>query len=400
MPILNIIVYVTQIWRIIEMMIYMDNGATTKMRREVVEAMLPFMTSEYGNPSANYEFAGRAKKAIEKARQDIAGTINCEPEEIYFTSGGTESDNWAIKAKGLPHGKSRNKSHVITSAIEHHAIINACHYIEQQGASVSYIKTNSTGVVDLIELEDVIRPETSLISVMAANNEIGTIEPVKKIGEIAREHNIPFHTDAVQAYTNIELDMRTLPVDFLSVSAHKINGPKGVGFLYVRNGCELIPFMDGGAQEKGRRAGTENVSGIVGLAKAAMIANNNMKQRVSRECKIRDYMISRIQKEIPYAKLNGHQKNRLPNNINFSFGYVDGGTLIAMLDQQNICASSGSACTSASKAPSHVLKAIGLSDEMANSAVRFTINENITMNEADYVINCLKSNVIKLQSAY
>lgn len=379
------------------MMIYMDNAATTKMRREVVEAMLPFMTSEYGNPSANYEFAGRAKNAIEKARADIAGTLNCEPEEIYFTSGGTESDNWVIKSKGL-ESRHGHRNHVITSLIEHHAVLNACHYIEKRNADVSYVGTDSMGVINLIQLEDYIKTDTSLISVMAANNEIGTIEPIKKIGEIAREHNIAFHTDAVQAYTNIKLDMQKLPVDFLSVSAHKINGPKGAGFLYARKGCDIMSFMDGGAQERGRRAGTENVSAIVGLARAAVIACRQMEQKVGRECKIRDYMISRIQKEIPNARLNGHPVNRLPNNINFSFERVDGGTLVAMLDQQNICASSGSACTSSSKEPSHVLKAIGLSDELANGAVRLTINEIITKQEADYVINCLKYNIKKLQS--
>lgn len=377
-------------------MIYMDNAATTKMSRAVVEAMLPFMTSEYGNPSSNYEFAHYAKNAVEKARGDIADTLKCEPEEIYFTSGGTESDNWAIKSSVY----LKKSGHVITSAIEHHAVLNSCHNIEQLGYSVSYISTDSEGIVRTEELEQAIRPDTQLISVMAANNEIGTIEPIEQIGKIAGRHHVLFHTDAVQAYTNMNLDMSVMPVDMLSVSAHKINGPKGVGFLFVRKGIVLPPFINGGAQERKSRAGTENVSEIVGMAKAATLAYEHMQRKVKKEIKIRDHMIGRIQNEIPYAKLNGHESLRLPNNVNFSFRNVDGGTLIAMLDQHKICASSGSACTSESKEPSHVLKAIGLSDEMAHSAVRLTMSESVTQEEADYVVNCLKYNVKKLQSMY
>lgn len=377
-------------------MIYMDNAATTKMSRAVVEAMLPFMTSEYGNPSSNYEFAHYAKNAVEKARGDIADTLKCEPEEIYFTSGGTESDNWAIKSSVY----LKKYGHVITSAIEHHAVLNSCHNIEQQGYSVSYISTDSEGIVRTEELEQAIRPDTQLISVMAANNEIGTIEPIEQIGKIAGRHHVLFHTDAVQAYTNMNLDMSVMPVDMLSVSAHKINGPKGIGFLFVRKGIVLPPFINGGAQERKSRAGTENVSEIVGMAKAATLAYEHMQRKVKKEIKIRDHMIGRIQNEIPYAKLNGHESMRLPNNVNFSFRNVDGGTLIAMLDQHKICASSGSACTSESKEPSHVLKAIGLSDEMAHSAVRLTMSESVTQEEADYVVNCLKYNVKKLQSMY
>ncbi|MDD3239160.1 MAG: cysteine desulfurase family protein [Lachnospira sp.] len=376
------------------MMIYMDNAATTRMRREVVEAMLPYMTAEYGNPSAGYELAARAKKAIEQAREEIADTLGCEAEEIFFTSGGTESDNWAIKSTMM----AKNRGHMITSKIEHHAVFHSCRFLEQKGYQVSYIDVDADGLISLEQLENAIRPDTRMISVMAANNEIGTVEPIAEIGKIARKHHVLFHTDAVQAYSNIDLNIERDEFDMLSVSAHKINGPKGVGFLYVRKGTKLPPFMCGGAQEHGVRAGTENVSGIMGMAKAAKLAFQNRKMRLSHEYEIRNYMISRIQREIPYAKLNGHPTKRLANNMNFSFGNVDGGTLIAMLDHQNICAASGSACTSASKEASHVLKAIGLSDEMAHAAVRLTINENITFQEADYVINCLKYDVMRLQS--
>lgn len=376
------------------MMIYMDNAATTRMRREVVEAMLPYMTAEYGNPSAGYELAARAKKAIEQAREEIADTLGCEAEEILFTSGGTESDNWAIKSTMM----AKNRGHMITSKIEHHAVFHSCRFLEQKGYQVSYIDVDADGLISLEQLENAIRPDTRMISVMAANNEIGTVEPIAEIGKIARKHHVLFHTDAVQAYSNIDLNIERDEFDMLSVSAHKINGPKGVGFLYVRKGTKLPPFMCGGAQEHGVRAGTENVSGIMGMAKAAKLAFQNRKMRLSHEYEIRNYMISRIQREIPYAKLNGHPTKRLANNMNFSFGNVDGGTLIAMLDHQNICAASGSACTSASKEASHVLKAIGLSDEMAHAAVRLTINENITFQEADYVINCLKYDVMRLQS--
>lgn len=376
------------------MMIYMDNAATTRMRREVVEAMLPYMTAEYGNPSAGYELAARAKKAIEQAREEIADTLGCEAEEIFFTSGGTESDNWAIKSTMM----AKNRGHMITSKIEHHAVFHSCRFLEQKGYQVSYIDVDADGLISLEQLENAIRPDTRMISVMAANNEIGTVEPIAEIGKIARKHHVLFHTDAVQAYSNIDLNIERDEFDMLSVSAHKINGPKGVGFLYVRKGTKLPPFMCGGAQEHGVRAGTENVSGIMGMAKAAKLAFQNRKMRLSHEYEIRNYMMSRIQREIPYAKLNGHPTKRLANNMNFSFGNVDGGTLIAMLDHQNICAASGSACTSASKEASHVLKAIGLSDEMAHAAVRLTINENITFQEADYVINCLKYDVMRLQS--
>ena len=376
------------------MMIYMDNAATTRMRREVVEAMLPYMTAEYGNPSAGYELAARAKKAIEQAREEIADTLGCEAEDIFFTSGGTESDNWAIKSTMM----AKNRGHMITSKIEHHAVFHSCRFLEQKGYQVSYIDVDADGLISLEQLENAIRPDTRMISVMAANNEIGTVEPIAEIGKIARKHHVLFHTDAVQAYSNIDLNIERDEFDMLSVSAHKINGPKGVGFLYVRKGTKLPPFMCGGAQEHGVRAGTENVSGIMGMAKAAKLAFQNRKMRLSHEYEIRNYMISRIQREIPYAKLNGHPTKRLANNMNFSFGNVDGGTLIAMLDHQNICAASGSACTSASKEASHVLKAIGLSDEMAHAAVRLTINENITFQEADYVINCLKYDVMRLQS--
>lgn len=375
-------------------MIYMDNAATTKMRPEVVRAMMPYMGERYGNPSGLYSFAKDVKKDIVYARQQIAATIQASPEEIFFTSGGTEADNWALKMTAAELGRG----HIITSAIEHHAILRSCEALQKQGVRVTKIKPDTDGVINAHQVEKAIRRDTVLISVMAANNEIGTVEPVQEIGASARKNGVLFHTDAVQAYTNMPIDVAAMNVDMLSVSGHKLNGPKGVGFLYIRKHCLNTPFINGGGQEMGLRAGTENVAGIMGLAKAAEIAVANMKTRVRYETEMRDYMIHRVMNEIEYVRLNGHRKNRLPNNINFSFAYVDGATLILMLDKQGICASSGSACSSASAKASHVLTAIGLSDELAHGTVRFTINEYITRREIDYVVECLKQNIEQLRS--
>lgn len=375
-------------------MIYMDNAATTKMRPEVVRAMLPYMGERYGNPSGLYRFSKDVSRDVQKAREQIAATIGAAPEEIFFTSGGTESDNWALKMS-----VSGRKGHIVTSAIEHSAILKSCEYLEQQGNRVTRVLPDEFGIVGNRSIERAIRQDTRLVSVMMANNEIGTIEPVEDIGAVARRNGVLFHTDAVQAYTNIPIDVQTMNIDMLSVSGHKLNGPKGIGFLYIRNRCLDKAFITGGGQEMGLRSGTENVAGIMGLAKAAQIATDNMMTRTAYEIALRDYMIGRVLNEIDYVKLNGHKTYRLPNNINFSFAYVDGATLVLMLDKQGICASSGSACSSSSTKASHVLTAIGVSDELAHGTVRFTINENITRREIDYVVDCLKQNITKLRNA-
>ncbi len=375
-------------------MIYMDNAATTQMRPEVVKAMMPYMNGNYSNPSGVYTFARNVKKDIDEARAVIASTINALPEEIYFTSGGTESDNWALKMAANEH----RRGHIITTGIEHHAVLKSCQTLEKGGVRVTKSGVDRDGVVSVGKLERAIRPDTVLISVMAANNEIGTIQPVGEIGALAKEYGVLFHTDAVQAYTNMPIDVKAMNIDMLSASGHKINGPKGVGFLYIKKDCLKTPFVDGGGQEMGLRAGTENVAGIVGLAKAAQIAHSNRAARTVYEIKMRDYMIGKVLKEIKDVRLNGHTTKRLPGNMNFSFKYVDGATLVLMLDKQNICASAGSACSSSSTTASHVLTAIGLGEEWIHGAVRFTINEYITKREIDYVVECLKKNVAKLRS--
>ncbi len=375
-------------------MIYMDNAATTKMRPEVVRAMLPYMGNRYGNPSGIYTFSKNVHQDVANARKKLADTINAQPEEIYFTSGGTESDNWALKMAAAEHPGG----HIVTTAIEHHAILKSCEYLQEQGIEVSYVRPDRDGMVHVGDLEHAVKKNTFMVSVMAANNEIGTIQPIAEIGQMARQRKILFHTDAVQAYTNIGMDVDLMDIDMLSVSGHKINGPKGIGFLYIRSGCLKTPFINGGGQEMGMRAGTENVAGIIGLSKAAELAMNNMQARTGREIYMRNYMANRILNEIDDVKLNGHNQQRLPNNMNFSFYGADGATLIVMLDKQGICASAGSACSSASASASHVLKAIGLPDDLAHSTVRFTINEEITRQEIDYAIACLKQNVWDLRA--
>lgn len=377
-------------------LIYMDHAATTAVRPEVLDAMLPYFTEKYGNPSSVYTFASRNKDVINVSRDIIADSIGAKPEEIFFTGGGSESDNWALKAAA--EAFSEKGRHIITTKIEHHAILHTCQYLEKQGFDVTYLDVDEKGMVDTGRLEASIRPDTILISVMAANNEIGTIEPVSRIGAIAHEHGILFHTDAVQAYGQIPLDVNAMNIDMLSCSGHKLNGPKGVGFLYVRSGVKIGSFIHGGQQERGRRAGTENVPGIVGMGKAAELAVLSMNERMGRETEIRDHMIRRIMAEIPYSRLNGHESERLPNNINISFQFVEGETILIMLDMAGICASAGSACTSGSVDPSHVLTAIGLPKEISHGAVRLTLGYENTMEEGDFVVDNLKRIVENLRN--
>ena len=378
-------------------MIYLDNAATTKTAPEVVEAMLPYFTEFYGNASTVYDFAANSKAAIAKGRQQIADVIGAKKEEIYFTAGGSESDNWALKATFEAYKNKGN--HIITTKIEHHAILHTCEYLEKErGAKITYLDVDENGFVDLDELQKAITPETILIYVMTANNEIGTIEPIKEIGQIAHEHGILFHTDAVQAFCQIPINVDEGQIDMLSSSGHKINGPKGIGCLYIRKGLKLRSFVHGGAQERKRRAGTENVPGIVGYGVAAERALRTMEERTAKEIEVRDYMIKKIQEEIPYCKLNGHPTLRLPNNVNFSFQFIEGESLLIMLDMAGICASSGSACTSGSLDPSHVLLAIGLPHEIAHGSLRLTLSEETTKEDADFVVEQIKGIVERLRS--
>ncbi|MGN0279010.1 MAG: cysteine desulfurase NifS [Lachnospiraceae bacterium] len=376
-------------------MIYLDNAATTKTAPEVVEAMLPYFTECYGNASSIYKLGSESKKATIKARETIAQTLGAEPNEIYFTAGGSESDNWALKATFEAY-QDKGK-HIITSKIEHHAILHTCEYLEKRGAEITYLDVDENGLIDLEQLKKAIRPDTILISIMYANNEIGTIQPIQEIGEIAAEHGILFHTDAVQAYGQLPIRVDELHIDMLSASGHKLNGPKGIGFLYINKKVKIRSFVHGGQQERGRRAGTENVPGIVGLAAAAERAFRIMEEKTKKEIELRDYFISRIQKEIPYAKLNGHPTKRLPNNINFSFEFIEGESMLIMLDMKGICASSGSACTSGSLDPSHVLLAIGLPHEKAHGSLRLTLSEENTKEEMDLVADELKQIVDRLR---
>ena len=376
--------------------IYLDNAATTPMDSEVLESMLPFMREQYGNPSAIYSMGSSAKKAVNQAKRRIAAILNAKQEEIFFTAGGTEADNWALK---MVMETYRYKGrHLITTAIEHHAILHTCRYLETQGVEVTYLGVDEDGVIDLEELKQAIRPDTVLISVMFANNEVGTVEPIREIGEIARERGILFHTDAVQAFGQVPIDTEEMHIDLLSASGHKINGPKGVGFLYIRSGLELHSMLHGGAQESGRRAGTENVPGIVGMAVAAQKAADNMKTKGAAEMKLRDYLIDKIEREIPYCRLNGHRTKRLPGNVNFSFRFIQGESLVLMLDRKGICISSGSACTSGELNPSHVLLALGRNEEEAEGALRITLSEKNSMEEMEFVVECLKEAVQKLRS--
>lgn len=377
-------------------LIYLDNAATTKTSEEVVAAMLPYFTEYYGNPSSVYEFASESKKAVSNARRTIAETLGAQENEIYFTAGGSEADNWALKATAEAY-QSKGK-HIITTKIEHHAILHTAEYLEKRGFEITYIGVDENGVVKVDELEKAIRPDTILISVMFANNEIGTIQPIKEIGEIAKKHGVLFHTDAVQAYGQLPINVDELHIDMLSSSGHKLNGPKGICFLYIRKGVKIRSFVHGGAQERKRRAGTENVPGIVGYGKAAEIAAKTMKERTAKEIELRDHLIDRVLAEVPYTRLNGHRTNRLPNNANFSFQFVEGESLLILLDNNGICASSGSACTSGSLDPSHVLLAIGLPHEIAHGSLRLTLSAETTMEDIDFVVDCIKQIIERLRS--
>jgi cysteine desulfurase len=378
-------------------MIYLDNAATTKTAPEVVEAMLPYFTELYGNPSSVYDFAGKSKAGVMAAREQIADVLGAKKEEIYFTAGGSESDNWALKAAFEAYKAKGN--HIITTKIEHHAILHTCEYLEKErGAKITYLDVDENGIVRLEDLEKAITPETILISVMFANNEIGSIQPIKEIGQIAKEHGILFHTDAVQAFCQVPINVDECNIDMLSSSAHKINGPKGIGFLYIRKGVKIRSFVHGGAQERKRRAGTENVPGIVGYGAAAKRANASMAERTAKEIQLRDHMIDRILKEIPYVRLNGDTVKRLPNNVNVSFQFIEGESLLLMLDNYGICASSGSACTSGSLDPSHVLMAIGLPHEIAHGSLRMTLSDETTLEDVDFTVDRLKEIVQNLRN--
>ena len=377
-------------------LIYLDNAATTKTSPTVLEKMLPYFSEYYGNASSIYSIGAKSKEAITASREIIANTLGALPEEIYFTAGGSESDNWALKATAEAYA-SKGK-HIITSKIEHHAILHTCEYLEKRGYDISYIDVDENGVIKLDQLEKAIRPDTILISVMFANNEIGTIQPIKEIGEIAKKHGILFHTDAVQAYGQVPINVNELNIDMLSSSGHKICGPKGIGFLYIRKGVKIRSFVHGGAQERKRRAGTENVPGIVGYGQAALEAVSTMEERTKKEIELRDYLIDRMLKEIPYSRLNGHRTKRLPNNANFSFQFIEGESLLIMPDMEGICGSSGSACTSGSLDPSHVLMAIGLPHEIAHGSLRLTLGADTTKEDIDFTVEKTKAIVERLRS--
>ena len=376
-------------------MIYLDNAATTKTAPEVVDAMLPYFSEYYGNASTIYSLGAESKKAMDHARQTIADSLGAKPEEIYFTAGGSESDNWALKATAEAYA-SKGK-HIITTKIEHHAILHTCEYLEKRGFEITYLNVDRDGLISLDELKAAIRPDTILISVMFANNEIGTIEPIAEIGEIAKEHGVLFHTDAVQAYAQVPIHVDEMHIDMLSASGHKLNGPKGIGFLYIRKGVKIRSFVHGGAQERSRRAGTENIPGIVGLGAAVERAMRIMDSKTRKEIELRDYLIGRLENEIPHCWLNGHRTKRLPNNINFSFLFIEGESMLIMLDMKGICASRGSACTSGSLDPSHVLLAIGLKHEEAHGSLRLTLSEDSTKEEMDIVAEEVKKIVQRLR---
>ena len=376
-------------------LIYMDNAATTFVDKRVFEAMTPYLTDRCFNPSSIYDGAQDVHTDLDKARETIAKTIGASSKEIFFTACGTESDNWALK--GVAHANVEKGKHLITSKIEHHAILHSMDALKKEGYDVTFLDVDENGLVDVKKLEEAIRPDTVLVSIMFANNEIGTIEPIKELGEVCHKHNVYFHVDAVQAYAHIPINVQELNIDLLSVSGHKFNAMKGTGFLYIKKGTKIATYMDGGAQESKRRAGTENVAGIIGMAKATEIAHSEMQQRIDHETKIRDYMIDRILKEIPYSKLNGDRVKRLPNNLNIGFEFVEGESLLLALNDLGVCASSGSACTSGSLDPSHVLLAIGLPHEKAHGSLRLTISHETTMDDAKFVCDNLPKIVERLR---
>lgn len=374
---------------------YFDNAATTRTDDEVVKAMLPYLTENYGNPSSIYKIGRESRKAVEDAREKVAKILNCEPGEIYFTAGGSESDNTAIR--GIAYSYRDKGNHIITSKIEHPAVLETCRQLESEGFDVSYIGVNENGILDIEELKSKIRPTTTLITIMFANNEIGTIQPIEEIGKIAREHQIIFHTDSVQAIGNIKIDVKALQIDALSLSAHKFYGPKGAGALYVRKGVKFDVLIHGGHQEKNKRAGTENVAGIVGLGVAIALAYQNLEEHNQKIKDLRDYYIEQVEKRIPYIRVNGDREKRLPGNSNISFQFIEGESLLLNLDLKGICASSGSACTSGSLEPSHVLLAIGLPHEIARNSLRISIGKYNTKEEVDYLIENLVEIVERLR---
>lgn len=378
-----------------EKLVYFDNAATTKIYPEVLKEMLPYFSKIYSNPSGIYEFSARAKMATDLSRERIAKLINANPQEIYFTSGGTESDNWALKS--LAQALRKKGNHIITSKIEHHAILNTCKYLENNGFEVTYLDVEGDGMVNPEQVMDCIKKSTIIISVMFANNEVGTIQPIKQIGRIAKENRVLFHTDAVQAFGQIPIDVKELNIDLLSASAHKLHGPKGTGCLYISSEVDITPFMHGGSQENKLRAGTLNVPGIVGFGKAAEIALGKMPEKVKYETELRDYLIDSVIKNVPYTKLNGHRSNRLPNNTNFSFRFIEGESLLIILDTLGICASTGSACSAGSKDPSHVLVAMGKTEDEAHGSLRLTLSDTTTREEVDYVVKSVAESVESLR---
>ena len=379
-----------------EKLIYLDNAATTATRPEVLEAMLPYFGEYYGNAASIYRFAGKSTKAVDEARRTVADALGAKKGEIYFTGGGSESDNWALKATAFAN-KEKGK-HIITSKIEHHAILHTCQFLEQNGFEVTYLDVDENGLVQPEKLEQAIREDTILVSIMFANNEIGTIQPIAELAEIAHKHGALFHTDAVQAFCHVPIDVNELEIDMLSASGHKFGGPKGVGIMYLRDTVKIGSFIHGGAQERGKRAGTHNTPGIVGFAKAVELATANMEESARKETELRDYLIDGILAKVPYTRLNGHRTKRLSNNANFSFRFIEGESLLILLDQHGICGSSGSACTSGSLDPSHVLLAIGLPHEIAHGSLRLTLSAETTKEEIDYTIETVAKIVERLRS--
>ena len=379
-----------------EKLIYLDNAATTATRPEVLEAMLPYFGEYYGNAASIYRFAGKSTKAVDEARRTVADALGAKKGEIYFTGGGSESDNWALKATAF--AKKGKGKHIITSKIEHHAILHTCQFLEQNGFEVTYLDVDENGLVQPEKLEQAIREDTILVSIMFANNEIGTIQPIAELAEIAHKHGALFHTDAVQAFCHVPIDVNELEIDMLSASGHKFGGPKGVGIMYLRDTVKIGSFIHGGAQERGKRAGTHNTPGIVGFAKAVELATANMEESARKETELRDYLIDGILAKVPYTRLNGHRTKRLSNNANFSFRFIEGESLLILLDQHGICGSSGSACTSGSLDPSHVLLAIGLPHEIAHGSLRLTLSAETTKEEIDYTIETVAKIVERLRS--
>lgn len=377
------------------MKVYMDNAATTKLSPDVLNAMMPYLTDIYGNASSVHAFGREVREGVEHARNQVAAAINASPDEIFFTAGGTESDNMAIK--GVAHKYAKKGKHIITTAIEHHAVLHTCEALEKEGYEVTYLPVDEDGLISVEQVRAAMRDDTLLVTVMFANNEVGTIEPIAEIGALCRERNVLFHTDAVQAVCHIPIDVRAMNIDLMSISAHKFHGPKGIGALYCRKGIVLEPVIVGGAQERKRRAGTENVAGIVGLGAAIERAHKNMSADMARVSALRDKLISGILKNIPHVKLNGHPTQRLPQNVNFSIRYIEGESILLMLDINGIAASSGSACTSGSLDPSHVLLAMGIPHEIAHGSLRLTLSDMTTDEEVDYVLETLTKTVKRLR---